>query len=202
MNGLTRNLLILTVLTGLGITYFQVTKEDPAQETTSDTTVEVNTPDIFGREVQFNQLREDGSLHYRLKADSIRQFLDENLTRMEVPEVHLRNPDQPPWDIYAQEGFIRKLEQSAQDVVFLRSAVRMVQDHPVNGQITLRSESFYLYPDRQYAQTEDDVIIDTEVGRTTAAGMSANLDTGVLTLTSSTTQRIHTIVLPEQFKKT
>ena len=88
-----------------------------------------------------------------------------------------------------------------EEVVFLSDEVHMLQDHPVNGLVTLRSDSFYLYPDRQYAQTQQNVTIDTQVGRTTAAGMTADLETGVLTLMSSETQRVHTIVLPEQFKK-
>ena len=44
-------------------------------------------------------------------------------------------------------------------------------------------------------------MIDTEVGRTKAAGMRANLESGVLSLISAQHQRVHTIVLPEQFKK-
>ena len=33
------------------------------------------------------------------------------------------------------------------------------------------------------------------------AGLRADLTSGVLTLSSAETQRVHTIVLPEQFKK-
>ena len=81
--------------------------------------------------------------------------------------------------------------------------VTMQQEHPVNGTLTIRSQSFSIFPKREYAETDDDVIIDTEVGRTEAAGMQANLATGLLTLTSSNAQkRVHTVILPEQFKQT
>ena len=180
-------------------------QSDPDVDAPADsTTIERNNPDMYGRDVQFNQFHEDGRLHYRLNAQAIEQYDTERLTRMELPRLHLRSENQPPWDIKSLEGFIRQSAISAEvqeEVVFLTGKVHMLQDHPVNGLVRLRSDSFYLYPDRQFAQTQQNVTIDTQVGRTTAAGMTANLESGVLTLISSDTQRVHTIVLPEQFRK-
>ena len=87
-----------------------------------------------------------------------------------------------------------------QDVVYLNDDVHMVQSHPENGLVIMRTEAISIYPDRQYAETDQNVMIDTDVGRTQAAGMSADLETGVVSLTSDSQQRVHTIVLPEQFK--
>jgi lipopolysaccharide export system protein LptC len=180
-------------------------QSDPEVEAgTGTTTIGRNNPDMYGRNIQFNQLHEDGRLHYRLNAQAIEQYDTERLTRMEIPRLHLRSENQPPWDIQSLEGFIRQSTSATdvqEEVVFLTDKVQMLQRHPVNGLVTLRSDSFYLYPDRQYAQTQQNVTIDTQVGRTTAAGMTVDLETGVLTLISSDTQRIHTIVLPQQFKK-
>ena len=64
----------------------------------------------------------------------------------------------------------------------------------------MRSPSIVLYPDRQYAETDQDVMIDTAVGRTQAAGMKGELQRGLLNLYSKPEQRVHTIVLPNQFK--
>ena len=166
----------------------------------------VSEADVHGENVLFNQLHADGTLHYRLRAASIRQFNSEELTRMTMPQLHLANPDQTPWDISANHGYIRKRmapgsSGSKEEVVYLREAVELEQTHPVNGHITLRADTFYIYPDRQYAETDQDVMIDTEVGRTRAAGLQADLETGMLKLSSTGNQRVHTIVLPEQFKK-
>ena len=178
----------------------------------------VQVPDVEANDVTLRQLRPDGSLHYSLQAESIRQFTDDELTRMIVPYLQLFNPEQPPWDVRAKHGYIRKTTGTNEDVVFLRETVVLHQDHPENGLITMRSEAFYVYPGRQYAETDQGVIIDTQVGRTRAAGLKANLDSGLLLLTSATTStasanaqenrdtatqgkhRVHTIVLPEQFK--
>lgn len=227
-----RNILLVVLIGGIGLVVFWWQEDPDAQETGPETRVEIKQPDLFGRDVNFNQFHADGTLHYRLQAAVIRQFEADRLTRLETPHLHLRSTDQPPWDIYAESGFIRTQANDKgvdEEVVYLSENVRMLQEHPENGLLTLRSSSFYLYPDRQYAHTEQGVIIDSQVGRTTAAGMVADLNTGVLSLTSGprprtppgattvedvdaepdvaagelnrpTIQRVKTIVLPDQFK--
>ncbi len=177
--------------------------QSPVDEVEEREELSTNEPDIEATQVEFNQLNPDGSLHYRLRAQRISQFESQQLTRMSEPDLHLTSAAQPPWDVQSANGYIRKQTGpagQAEDVVYLRERVQMVQDHPTSGQITLRSEIFYIYPDRQFAETDQDVMIDTEVGRTKAAGMAADLQTGILKLSSKGQQRVHTIVLPEQFK--
>lgn len=179
-------------------------RDSPDSSPDTDTDSISTEPDVFGQNVRFNQLRPDGTLHYKLIASAIRQFDAEELTRMTAPELKLLNLDQPPWDITANHGYIRKQPSptgTPEEVVFLREQVKLLQNHQETGAVTMRSEAFYIYPDRQFAETEQDVIIDTEVGRTIAGGLQANLENGVLKLSSSARQRVHTIVLPEQFQK-
>jgi lipopolysaccharide export system protein LptC len=163
----------------------------------------VNEPDVYGADIAFDQLLPDGSLHYRLEAEAIRQFDSEDLTRLVQPQLHLINAEQPPWDIASGHGYIRRHldpDGNLEEVVYLRENVKLIQTHPVNGLVTLRSQALYIYPARQYAETDLDVMIDTDVGRTEAAGMKADLESGLLKLSSNDAQRVHTIVLPEQFK--
>ncbi|XOV84287.1 MAG: LPS export ABC transporter periplasmic protein LptC [bacterium] len=166
-------------------------------------TLSESEPDIYGHGVRFTQLRDDGSLQYELTASAIRQFQDNNLTSLVNPSLKMHNPEKPPWDIRAEHGYIRGAQQDEQndEVVYLREQVVLEQNNPARGLITMRSETLYFYPARQYAETDQSVMIDTQVGRTRAAGMQAFLDTGLLKLMSNETQRVHTIVLPEQFKK-
>ena len=179
----------------------------PGKSTDTDNTNETAAdaePDMHAKNVSFHQLNPDGSLHYRLRAIEIEQYTEAAHTDMIEPRLHLLSATQPPWDIDSKLGSIQTEEGAdglREEVVDLQKDVHMIQEHPENGTLTLRSEAFTLYPDRQYAHTDQNVTIDTRVGRTIAAGMSANLDTGVLKLTSSDSQRVHTIVLPEQFKK-
>lgn len=201
-----KRLLALCALLGAGyVLYLQWQAESDAAPTAEMVDVEASQmaePDVQGNNVTFRQFHPDGDLHYRLLAAGIRQFSDIQTTHLDNPDLHLRSPAQPPWDIQSRSGYIKREEVSgvAQDTVFLNNQVELVQQHPTNGTLTLRSNSFYLYPARQYAVTNEDVTIDTEVGRTQAGGLTIDLDTGILNLNSSATQRVHTIVLPEQFK--
>ena len=192
---------IILTLTGYLIWSFARTNEAPTENMSNFT---ADQPDLYGEDIQFNQLNPDGSLHYRLHARNIRQFAKRQLTEMQFPTLHLVSPTRPPWDIDSQKGTIQTQTGAtgvSEDVVHLRENVRMIQNHPENGTLTVRSDAFLLYPNRQYAQTDQDVIIETKVGRTTAASMVADLETGILKLSSSSAQRVHTIVLPGHFKK-
>ncbi|NOX49232.1 MAG: LPS export ABC transporter periplasmic protein LptC [Gammaproteobacteria bacterium] len=195
---------VLSVTAMLGLAFLYFYTEQPAHTTTNfQDIIERDEPDLLGQGVLYNQMHQDGSLHYRLNADSIRQYNDDQITRMTLPILHLNTPNQPPWNIASKQGYIHKRPNPqgvAEDVVYLREDVQMVQIRPSKGQITLRSESFYIYPHRQFAQTNQNVMIDTSVGRTRAAGLVADLTSGVLKLSSNKNQRVHTIVLPEQFK--
>ncbi len=194
----------LAVLLAFGGWLGEFGLDTTATDTADEQTIERKQPDVLGEGVTFSELRPDGSLQYRLLASTIQQFDADRLTRLEAPDLHLTSQRQPPWDVTARHGYLRKRpnpQGEEEDVVFLREDVRMVQMHPRNGRLTLRSETMYVFPDREYAQTDEDVMIDTEVGRTRAAGMIADMATGMLRLSSSVSQRVHTIVLPEQFKK-
>ena len=76
----------------------------------------------------------------------------------------------------------------------------MAQQFPDGRSFELRTPSITLYPDREYAETDQDVMITTHAGRTTAVGLQGNLNQGLLQLSSNDERRVHTILLPDQFK--
>ena len=199
-------ILFICIVIGLAAAILWLSRENAPNEAAdaADTTlIERSEPDLRGEGVSFRQFRADGSLQYRLDAASINQFSDQSLTRMIEPDLLLLSTTQAPWRIRSAHGYLRQRpgpDGVNEDVVFLREDVVLTQDHTINGPITIRSDSFYIYPDREYAETEQDVMIDTEVGRTKAVGMRADMKSGLLILSSSERQRVHTIVLPSQFK--
>ncbi|MBV1906764.1 MAG: LPS export ABC transporter periplasmic protein LptC [Pseudomonadales bacterium] len=89
---------------------------------------------------------------------------------------------------------------SPQEVIFLRKNVKLYRRSAQGQDLQLRTSKLYVYPQQQYAETDQPVMIDSKVGRTKAAGFSSNLKTGLLNLHSSKKQRVHTIVLPRKNK--
>ncbi|MDH3641826.1 MAG: LPS export ABC transporter periplasmic protein LptC [Gammaproteobacteria bacterium] len=160
-------------------------------------------PDLYMEDALITQYQPNGSMKYQLQSTRIRHFERDNLTRLAAPVLTLHNPNQPPWKIDSHQGYIRRRANengTPEEVVFLRRDVGVEQRYEDGRRLRIESPSLYIYPDRQFAETQQAVMIDTEVGRTTAVGLRGDLQRGLLKLFSSTQQRVHTIVLPGQFK--
>ena len=213
--------ILAVVLIVGGLWVFRASSPPEQTQTTPESRQENKEPDVFARDVRYTQLLPDGSLQYRLLAKHVSQFEDDEVAYLANPDMHLPGATGVPWDITAQQGTLRREPNkngTLEDVIDLKQDVVIRQNHPQNGMTTLRSDSFKLYPEREFAETTESVMLDTDVGRTSAAGMTANLATGLLSLTSDNEPaatppgenrpisgnnpktRVRTIILPEQFK--
>lgn len=160
-------------------------------------------PDLYMEDVIITQYRPNGRMKYQLASHQIRHFERDNLTRLAAPRLTLHNETQPPWKIESDHGYIRHRTNPAgvsEEVVFLRRNVKLEQRYDDGRRLRLECPSLYIFPDRQYAETQQNVIVDSDISRTTGVGFQGDLQHGVLKLFSSARQRVHTIFLPEQFK--
>lgn len=152
---------------------------------------------------RIRQFTESGALNYELLATTIRHFEYDAITRLQSPDLTMYSTTGLPWRTTAGQGFIRKEigpDQVPEELVFLRSRVVLRQREDDGRFMTLKTPHLYVYPDRQYAQTDQSVTIDTDVGQTTAVGMAANLAKGTVLLSSTAQERVRTIVRRDQFK--
>ena len=160
-------------------------------------------PDLYMQGSTITQFDADGSVRYRLMADQIRHFTRDDTTRLETPELTVHRPDEPPWSVRANHGYLRPRGlpgKAREEVVYLREDVVLEQRNDDKHRVKLTTEALYVYPERRFAETDRAVMIETDAGRTTAVGLAGNLGTGLLQLSSNDSQRVHTIVLPNQFK--
>ena len=159
-------------------------------------------PDLYMEKATITQFTEDGTVSYKLLSSEVRHYEDDRITRLVAPTMTLFRAPQPPWFARSNEGFVRDTDAAdgkTAEVIFLRDDVHLEQREPTR--IEIMTPTLYVYPDRQFAETDQPVIIDTTSGRTTAVGMSGDLNTSLLNLSSSASERVHTIVLPGQFKR-
>lgn len=163
----------------------------------------VGEPDLYLERARISQYGEPGRLKYELLAHRIRHFEADAITRLTKPDLTLYNSNNLPWQSTAGQGFIRQEIGPAglpEELVFLRENVEL-QQRDISGRfLKLRTAHLYVYPDRQYAQTDQSVTIDTDVGRTKGASMTADLAAGLINLSADANQRVQTIVLKDQFK--
>ena len=170
--------------------------------TTNEHPTAAGEPDLYMDKATVTQFGDDGSVRYRLVSTEIRHYEDERLTRLVSPTMTLFRAPQPPWFARSKQGFVRDTRDAdgnTEEVIFLRDDVHLVQQEP--NRIEITCAALRVYPSRQFAETDQPVIIDTSSGRTFAVGMSGNLNTSLLKLSSSASERVHTIVMPDQFKR-
>lgn len=158
-------------------------------------------PDFFMEGAVVHQYRDDGTLEYRLQAAQIRHFEARAETHLSAPELAMHHPDQAPWLAKARTGVLRRPPAGApEETVSLRRDVTLEQTRADGEFVRLTTSALDVYPRRQYARTNQDVMIDSLVGRTTAYGLEGDLQLGTLSLHSSDQARVHTVLQPEQFK--
>ncbi|MFU8815552.1 MAG: LPS export ABC transporter periplasmic protein LptC [Pseudomonadales bacterium] len=157
-------------------------------------------PDFFMEGAVISQFGPEGYLQYRLAAREIRHFEREGLTRMQHPQLALHQEDEPPWQISARIGIIHQPEADGAEKVELQGDVVLEQILRRGERVSLSSQSMILYPDRQYAETDDDVMITTHIGQTMATGLKGDFRLGTISLLSLGDTPVHTVLEPEHFK--
>jgi len=161
-------------------------------------------PDLYMAKAAITQYADDGTVRYRLLSDEVRHFESEGTTRLVSPTLILDRAPQPSWSASAKQGTVNYRdtpEGKREEVVELSEDVRLELREPSNP-IELTCRSLQIYPDRQFAETDQPVMITSNSGSTSAVGLSGDLNSGLFKLASSTTQRVHTVVPPGQFKRT
>lgn len=165
-------------------------------------------PDLRLGGATITEFSSTGAIRYQLDAAAMARYENHDEILLGAPSLRIEpeTPGGSPWDVVSLDGAIKQTQKpdgTQEPVVLLRRAVVLKQLDATTGRplLTIRSETMDLYPDRQFASSPTDVMIDSDVGRTQASSMEGNLKSGKLLLSSNLQKPVHTIVLPNQFKK-
>ena len=152
-------------------------------------------PDLYMEGAVISQFQDDGTLQYRLAAQQVRSFDAIGHTHLVGPDFSLYSPPAPPWRVSAREGDLYGLREGAdgQDgVLVLSGDVVLHQTDPERGFTTVRTEELTVHPKPRYAETNRDVMIETEAGRTFAQGLKADLERRILNFQADADGPVHT----------
>ena len=153
-------------------------------------------PDTYMESAVISQFQDDGTLQYRLAAQQVSTFDADRHTRLVGPDFSLFSPTAPPWRVSAREGDLHGLGDGADErdgVLVLRGDVVLHQTDPGRGFTTVRTAELTVHPAPRYAETERDVMIETEAGRTFAQGLKADLERRILNFQSDADEPVHSI---------
>ncbi len=151
-----------------------------------------NDPDFYMLNASIRQFGGNGQLRHTLKAGRFTHFPLTDLTAMQMPGMTITVAGSAPWKITAREGRIINESKYREEAVELWDTVIAEKPGRNNKFISIRTDSLTVYPEREYAETNEKVRIDSETGSTTAAGMKAFLDRGNYLLHSTDKDRVRT----------
>ena len=156
-----------------------------------------NDPDLYMLNAAISQYDNEGKLQHILKAGRFTHFPLTDLTTMKAPSISLEPlGDGTSWVISSEDGRLLPASSYREEIVELWNQVLAASTNPDGDFINIQTESLTVYPEREYLETDRKVYIDSESGRTTAAGMKAWLDTGKFIFYSTSQERVRTILLP------
>lgn len=158
-------------------------------------------PDVYLEDSVITRFRDDGTLHYRLRAERISQFEHGRVARLVAPMLELLEVDAPPWEVESQRGdvfTVARPEGGDEERVELSGEVRLTRDVGGPDFAEMRTEFLVVHPDRRHVRTDQPVMIETYSSRLAAAGLEADLASRRIELFPSADQRVSIVVEPHQ----
>lgn len=141
-----------------------------------------HVPDFFLREFELTSMDRAGEPRYRLVADGMTHYGDNDTADVSAPRMTLFRPAGPPWQGRSAAGWVA----TGGEMVRLTGEVVITRPGEVGAPgIELRSEEMRVWPEKEYAETELPVTLRDTLGVTQAVGLNADLKHDVLTLQSN-----------------
>lgn len=176
--------------------------DENVKEVVEETQVNRNDPDLYMRNATITQFTKTGERQHKISANLFTHFPLTDITTLRAPDMTLYPSDQGalPWDIVARHGRLLPNVGFRDEIVELWEEVLAIQSDLEGNFINIRTDSLTVHPDKDYAETDQKVIIDDNSGRTTAAGMKAYFADGKFLFFGREDERVKTILLPEFHK--
>jgi lipopolysaccharide export system protein LptC len=177
-----RTLLILAAIAALlvAVGYWNVTPErllDP-QATAPVDENQIDYYAINAHTVQFNPA---GTRQYEMTAEKVEHRKANEVTYVTTPDLQMYRGTVYPWHIQS----VRAEVNPDGTQVELIDNVRIARTDEKNRATLITGPRMTVFPQKQYAQTEQNVRIEAAGGVTTATGMKAYLNDSRMTLQSN-----------------
>lgn len=178
-----RNLIIaILLITGVGaLGYWNVRPESFMHSGTNHSAPNPEQIDFFVDQAHTLQFQDDGQLNYELSTERLEHVQQTDISYAQAPQMKIYRNTPQPWTIESARAEIAP--QGAE--IELIDAVQVQRHDAQNRPSTLTTTRLTLFPDKEYAQTQQAVRITAANGVTTAQGMKAYLNEGRMILQSN-----------------
>lgn len=154
---------------------------DSKRAMTSTATEEATTrPDAFMENVVATIINDEGKPTLKVEAPKMVHFPDDT-TSIETPHITLYRESPEPWSI---DSHFAKATQGLDKIYFWENVVIHHANDSANPTTTMTTSTLTVFPDKQIAQTDDNVTVVQPSTTIHGLGMMANLQEGTVQLLS------------------
>ncbi|BAU72646.1 LPS export ABC transporter periplasmic protein LptC [Metapseudomonas furukawaii] len=140
-----------------------------------------NAIDFYVENGKSTQFQEDGKLHYEMTATRLEHIKATDVTLLTKPDLLLHRGTAYPWHVQSERGEVGPEGKQVE----LIDQVRVARTDAKGRPTILTTSRLTVFPDQEYAQTQQAVKIDAANGVTTAQGMKAYLNDSRMILQSN-----------------
>ncbi|OLF55906.1 LPS export ABC transporter periplasmic protein LptC [Pseudomonas chlororaphis] len=176
-----RNILIFGIITVLflAVGYWNISPERFLDKPVAQ--VDESAIDYYAINAHSVQYLPDGGLQYDMTADKVEHLKASEVTLLTNPDLHMYRGSAFPWHVQSKRGEVNPDGTQVE----LIDSVRVARTDEKNRDLLITTTRMTVFPQKQYAQTDQDVRIDGAGGVTTGKGMKAYLKEGRMNLLSN-----------------
>lgn len=162
--------LIITVLLALVAGSFWLLNrlsDDPSKQVTAEA---VREPDYTMTHFSSLKMDAEGRPQNRLTADYLEHFEDEDMTKLHNPVFKIFRESREPLYVRADRGWVT----DNNEVILLRGGVNLWEESDEGERVLdVTTSEAYIYPEREYAETDKPATIIAKKTQTDSIGMRA-----------------------------
>lgn len=176
-----RNIVLLGAIAALlvAVGYWNISPESFLEKPVAQ--VDENAIDYYAINAHSVQYLPDGKVQYEMTADKVEHLKSSEITLVTTPDLHMYRGTQYPWHVQS----VRAEVNPDGSEVELIDKVRVARTDEKQRETIITTTRMTVFPQKQYAQTEQAVRIDGAGGTTTGNGMKAYLKDGRMDLLSN-----------------
>lgn len=177
-----RNIALFSIIAVLlaAIGYWNVSPESFLDDTPV-AQVDESAIDYYAINARSVQFLPDGKMQYEMTADKVEHVKASEVTLLSKPDLQMYRGTEFPWHVQSERA---EVNPDGTEVELI-DAVRVARTDEKNRNTLITTTRMTVFPQKQYAQTEQAVRIDGAGGTTTGKGMKAYLKDGRMDLLSN-----------------
>lgn len=172
-------LLLLIAPFGLALFFWDVTSRILINQDQSPVDMlATGAPQTIVEDTELVQFNINGEPAHQLQSNKLLSDEVDGLIYIAEPVIGIDPEDQNNWSARSEQGIY---DQQAKTVE-MRGNVQLTKTHPAEAPITISTEELHYYPNRNFAESDTPVIIETAGHRIQTSGISVDFENSIYKL--------------------